>query len=183
MARKSNIDKLPDELRKAIDEKLADPKLTLEQILAHVRELGVETSQSALHRRQQTIEAVGERIRRSKTIADALVERFGDAEDDRVARLNINFVHSAIMDMMGVADDNGEPITLSPMQAMALSKALNELARAKKTEADLVLKMRKEAAEKAVTAAVTEIKRAAPGLTADKVEAMRKAISERVLGA
>jgi uncharacterized protein YoxC len=186
MARKSKIEKLPEALRSEIDRLLADPRFTLDELVAKVKDIGgvdVDLSRSALHRRQQDISVVGERIRRSKDIASALVEKFGEADDDQLARLNNQVLQGAIMAMLTEADDDGQPVTLDAKEVKALAQSLNELSRAKKTEADRVLKVRKEAAEKAADAVEDEIKKAAvPGLTADKISILRKAISDRVLG-
>jgi uncharacterized protein YicC (UPF0701 family) len=175
MAGKSKIKRLPTELREAVEKLLADPALTLEQILDHVKSLGVETSMSALQRHQKSIATVGERIRRSKAIANALVEKFGEADDDKVARLNHQVIQSAIMDLLAVADDDGAPVTLSPMQVMALSKALNELARAKRSETENTLKVRKETAKESAKA-VDNVVSKMPGITKDMAAQIRQAV-------
>jgi hypothetical protein len=183
MARKAEIAKLADELRKAIDEKLADPRYTLDELVVEVRKIAppdaAGLSRSALQRRQQDISIVGERIRRSKDIADALVEKFGEADDDTLARLNNQVVQTTIMELLAAADEDGQPVTLSTKQIADLCKGLSELARAKKTEADRFLKVRAETAEKTITAVDGALKAAKqPGITRE----MRDQINQRVLG-
>jgi uncharacterized protein DUF3486 len=179
MARRSKIEQLPPELRKAIDEKLADTRFTLTQLVGEVRKIGetagVEISRSALGRRQQDIKVVGERIRRSRDIANALVERFGEADDDKLARLNNQVLQTTIMDMLSAADEDGEPVTLTPMQVMALAKSLGELSRAKKTEAERVLKVRREAAQEAA-AKVDEVVAKTPGMSKETVDEIKRNI-------
>lgn len=178
MPRKSKIETLAPDLRQAIDVKLSDPRFTLDMLVDHVKAMGLpeEISRSALHRRQQTIAVVGERIRRSKDIADALVDKFGEAPDDKAGRLNRQFVQSAIMDILSASDDDGEPIQLTPNQVMALSKALGELARAEKSDTDRMIRMRKEVASevanKAADVTERELKKL-PGISKDAVAAIR----------
>ncbi|HEY2070699.1 MAG TPA: DUF3486 family protein [Rhizomicrobium sp.] len=179
MARRSKIAQLPTELRQAIDEKLADPGLTLNQLVEEVRRIGapigLEVSRSALSRRQQDIKVVGERIRRSRDIAEALVEKFGDADDDKLARLNNQVLHTTIMDMLSAADEDGEPVTLTPAQVMALSKALGELSRARKTDSDRLLKERLEIAKKA-SEVVTRTLGKKDGFSKETVDTIKREI-------
>jgi len=176
MPRRSKIAQLDPQLRKEIDELLGQG-VKLEDIVAHMRKLGVDLSKSGVHRYSEKIEVVGERMRRSREIAEALATRFGDAPEDKVLQMNIQFLHSAIMDIMATSDESGAPVQLNPLQAMALAKAVGELARASKTDADRLLKMRKDLAEKAVKAADGAAKKTgAPGLTKDVADAIRQSV-------
>lgn len=178
MGKRSKIEQLLPEKRRIVDELIAHPELKLEDIADHLKSVGIDISKSAVHRYKEKIDVVGERIRRSREIATALVDRFGDAPEDKVLQMNIQFLHSAIMDIMSVGKD-GEPVQLAPLQAMALSKAVGELARASKTDADRLLKVRKETAEKTVNETDKALKAAKqPGLTKE----LRDQIRASVLG-
>jgi hypothetical protein len=181
MARKSKIERAPSEAREKLNEAYRSGRFdTLDKLLDYARTaLGLDVSLSSLHRHTQKLDVVGERIRRSKDMAAALVDRFGDVPENKAARLNIQFLHSAIMDLMSAADDEGEPLELTPVQVMALAKAVSDLARAEKTDADRMLKVRKEAAEEALSAVDEELKKAKqPGLSKETVAAIR----QKVLG-
>ena len=138
-------------------------------------------SRSALGRHVKGLAQVGEQMRRSREIATALVGRFGDEPDNRIARLNIELMHGVVMSTITAAaeaaeGENGEaqPVTLDPEQVMFLSKSLGELARAQKTDTDRMLRLRQELAKDAAKAAETVGK--AKGMTADTIQAITHAI-------
>jgi hypothetical protein len=148
MSRPSKVKRLPPEIREEID-KLLERSVPLDEILAKLRELGVgDVSRSGLGRYKQEIDAVGERIRRSREIADALVRRLGDAPESRQARLNIELMHSVILDLVMNAQD-GEGVTLDPEQAMFLGRAMKDLASAQKSDAEFEVKIRRQVAAEA----------------------------------
>jgi len=182
MSTKSKIEKLPEEKRQFVDALLASPQLTLDQVLEQVRATGIDASRTGLHRRQKDLATVAERIRRSKDVAEVLAAKFEDADDDKLARLNNQVLNSAILEILMEADEEGSPVTLDSKQVMALSKSLNELSRARKTDADRMVKVRAEIADKTITAAVDEVKKVAPGLDKNQVDKLREAISGKVLG-
>lgn len=164
MARKSSIDRLPRELREAIG-RLREDGRTIDQILAHLEQLGGEVSRSALGRHVKTLEAAGERMRQSRAMAEALVTRFGDEPDDRVQRLNIEMLHGIVFQTLlaqGSSEDGGEgedeELVLSPKDAKLLSETLRNLSTAQKVEADRMIKAR-EIALKAAAKAVEEVAR------------------------
>lgn len=155
MPRQSSIKRLPKEIQELIG-KLRENGRTIDEILAKLKELDAGISRSALGRHVKRIDDVGKQIRRSREVADALVRRLGEAPENRQLRLNVEMMHSLFMDLL--IDEDGEPVTLSPKDARFLAGTLNDLARAAKTDADLVVRLRKdimaEAADKAEEAAV-----------------------------
>ena len=183
MARKarhvaSTIDKLPEEVRALIGRLRQDGR-TIDEIMSKLTELDVDVSRSALGRHIKGLAEVGEAMRRSREIATALVGRFGDEPDNRMARLNIEMMHGLVMSTITAAvttGDEGEaqPVTLDPEQVMFLSKSLGELARAQKTDTDRMLKLRQELAKDAAKAAETVGK--AKGMTAETIQAITHAI-------
>lgn len=149
--RPSSIDRMPPEVRDWIG-RLRDQGRTLDEIIAKLRELDVAAlpSRSALHRHLQQAEAVAERLRKSRAVADVIVRRLGDAEPDKTTRLNIELMHQAMFDMMsGVNAEEGEPVTLDPMQVMLLAKALDHLGKASKDDIARTVAIEKRATEKA----------------------------------
>lgn len=150
MSRPSKIDRLPAEIREAIG-RLRERGHTIDEILAHLQTLGVGgVSRSGLGRHVQEIDALGEQLRNSRAVADALVQRFGDAPENRQARLNIELMHALIMKLFIAGD--GEPVQLDAEQAMLISTALRNLATASKSDAELAAKLRKEAEVRALAA-------------------------------
>lgn len=152
MARPSKVDRLDPEIREEIA-KQRERGHTLDEILAHLRRLGVdEISRSGLHRHVQGLDALSEKLARSRTIAEALVRKLGDAPENRTARLNIELMHSCVTDLMLASASNaadGTPITLEPETVHFLAKSLDHLSRASRSDADLTVRLRRELAAEA----------------------------------
>jgi hypothetical protein len=169
--RKSSIDRLPAGLRELIGQ-LRQGGRTIEEIRAKLEELNVRVSKSALARHTQQLDVIGEQIRRSRWVGEALIERLGDAPESRQARLNIEIMHSLILDLL--AGEDGEPVHLTPQSAMLLSDALAKLARAHQADAERELKLRQAIAKE--TAGKVEDLARSEGLTAETVDKFRAAI-------
>jgi len=176
MPKQSTIKRLPPEVRERIGVLLEQGR-TLDEILDALAGLDVQVSRSALHRYKQHIDKVGERIRRSRDMAEALVQRFGDEPESKVARMNIQFLHAAITDVISSAeatDEEGNLVPLDPRSAMELAKALDHLGKASKADADLISRIREEAtkaANKQAASTVSEVGRKAgvPGTVIDQM--------------
>lgn len=181
MVAKSKIERLAPQQREKIDRLLQNPQTTLDDVTQLVAKMGLDDdiSRSALHRRQLKLAVVGERIRRSREMAESLVAKFGDQPDNNVARLNMQFLHSAIMDILAQEDEDGQPVTLEPKQVAALARAVSELARGEKADSERMLKMR--------TALGGDLRKKIEDIAADAGEkpdgaAMLKRIREEVYG-
>jgi hypothetical protein len=153
--RPSSIDVLPDEVKAAIG-KLRLQGRTIDDILAHLHALDLEVSRSSLGRHVKKLAIIGERMKHSRDMATALVDRFGEEPDNRLARLNLEMMHALVLDVMTAqsTDEDGEPVpvTLDAEQVMFLSRSLQSLASAQKTDQDRTLKMRQEIAKEAAKA-------------------------------
>jgi hypothetical protein len=169
--RRSAIDRLPGDIRELIGRLRQDGK-TIEEIRGKLLELDVEVSKSALARHTQRLDVIGEQIRRSRWVGEALIQRLGDAPEARQARVNIELMHSLIMELL--AGEGDEPVQLTPQSAMLLSDALAKLARAHHSDVDRELKIRQSFAKDA--AGKVEVLAKGEGLTAATVEKFRAAI-------
>jgi hypothetical protein len=154
--RPSSIDSLPEET-KALIGKLRLQGRTIDDINNQLRAMDVEVSRSALGRHLQKQAAIGERMKLSRDMATALVDRFGAEPDNRLARLNLEMMHSLVLDVMTrqqINEETGEmmPVELDAEQVMFLSRSLQSLASAQKTDQDRALKMREEIAKEAAKA-------------------------------
>jgi hypothetical protein len=186
MPRKSTVDRLGPEVRDAIG-RLLDEGATLDEILAHLENMSVEVSRSALGRYTQKLAAAGEKLRRSRAVAEALVRRFGDQPESKTARLNIELLHGAILDLFMVEDDaaadaeDGKKKKAGlgdPMGAMLLAKALESLTKASRQDVEFVEKAKKLAAEAAKKQAATAAEQMAreKGLSAATIDAIKASI-------
>lgn len=175
----SSIDKLPQEVRELIGRLRRDQGCTLDQILAKLTELDVEVSRSALGRHVKGLAEIGERMRRSREMAVALVDRFGEQPDDKLQRMNLELMHGVVMSTLTAAGAEGEdgaagPVTFDPESVMFLARSLQSLSSAEKINADRMRRLRQEVVKKAADK-VEEIGRAR-GISAETVREIRAGV-------
>lgn len=179
MARPSSIDRLPPQVREKIG-KLRGLGWTIDQILEHLNTLlDKAPSRSALGRHVHGLDAVAEQMRRSRQVAEALVDRLGEAPESRTARVNIELLHSALLDLfMKAADDGQNILTGDAEQTMFLAKTLDHLARASKTNADFIKQAEERAATRAKTQAAAAVETIARdrGISAETLNAIKSGI-------
>lgn len=149
MGRPSSIDQEPEEVREAIAD-LRRNGHTIDQIVAHLRTMGSDVSRSALGRHIQGLDEALADLRRSREIAEVLVEQHGEGKVSRQAQANIELLHSAILKLNTKAA-TGE-IVIGPKEAMALSISVEKLAAANKRDAEYLAQVRKEIAAEAAKA-------------------------------
>jgi biotin operon repressor len=181
MGRQSSIRRLPAEVRELIGD-LRERGRTIDEVLEKLRELDVEVSRSALGRHVKQLDAIGAEIRRSRTIAEALVRRYGEAPESRTARLNIELMHAFINKLM--ISEDGEIVSLDAKEAMFVATALQKLAQASKQDLDREAVLRQEFAQKLdrkLAEAEAELADGAGSGTADPKEVLRR-IREEVYG-
>lgn len=183
MARPSSITRLPPEIREAIG-RLRDHGKTLDEILEHLRTMEIEVSRSALGRHVQAMEKVGERLRRARTVSEALVRQLGDAPESKTARLNVEIMHSLIFDLLSLGegeDKEGEAVQAmlrEPKALAMISEAVERLTKASRHNADFIeqVERRIAAREKASAAKAAELVAKEKGLTGATIEAIKASI-------
>jgi len=153
----STIDRLPAEVRDLIGG-LRRGGRTIDEILAKLRELDVDVSRSALGRHVKGLAEVTARLQHSRQVAEALVGQFGDEPDNRLARVNLELMHSVVLQAITAAEvdeETGEakPVTFDPESVMFLSRSLQSLASAEKTNSDRIAKAQEAATKKAAVKA------------------------------
>ncbi|MEM5398465.1 phage protein Gp27 family protein, partial [Staphylococcus gallinarum] len=83
-------------------------------IMAKLQELKADVSRSALGRHVKGLAEVGERLRRSRMLAEALTAKFGDQPDDQVGRLNFELMNNMVFEVLtaaaGAEDEEGQPV-------------------------------------------------------------------------
>lgn len=184
MPRPSSIDRLPAEIREAIG-RLREHGKTLDEILDHLRAMEVEISRSALGRHVQAMEKVGERLRRSRAVSEALVRQLGDAPESKTARLNIEMLHSFVFDFLASAEE-AEGDTGAAAQAMLrdpkgvalFAEAVQRLTQASRTNADFVAKVEDRATARAKAGAAKAVEAAgrAQGLSSETIASIKASI-------
>ena len=186
MPRPSSIDKLPPEIRIEIG-RLRGEGHTIDEILGHLADMRshVAVSRSALGRHIKGLDKIGEKMRTSRTVAEALVRELGEAPESKTARLNIELMHGAVMDLF-MRDGDGEPVDAdghaalagNPEGVMMLAKALDHLGRASKSNVEFVTLAEKRAADKARAESAKAVEDVAKdaGLSADTVATIKAKI-------
>lgn len=187
MARPSTVDRLPAEVRAEIG-RLRQNGRTLDEILAHLRKLDgiAPVSRSALGRHIQGMDKLGERIRRSRHVAEAMFKELGDAPESKAASLNIELAHTALLDLFmqggdadGEVDADGKAaLAGNPMGMMLVAKGIDHLASAAKKNADFAEKIEKAAEARAKRDAAATVERIGKesGISAATLDAIKAGI-------
>lgn len=173
---RSKFSRLPPEIRELIGKLRTQRGCTIDEIHAKLTELDVEIGRSSVGRAIQKIDAVAESIQQSRSAAEAIMSRLGDQPESRVARLNIELMHSLLMKLM--IGEDGVPVSLDAREAHFVSSSLQKLSSAAKTDQDRELKIREQLAKEMV-GKLDEAEREAtdagePGLSADRVAQLRR---------
>ncbi|HEX7821056.1 MAG TPA: phage protein Gp27 family protein [Sphingobium sp.] len=160
--RPSSIDRLEPEIRDLIGKLRIDSGWTIDEIHTRLLELDPKSapSRSALGRHVKSLEEIGAQLRQSREVAQALVSQIGDAPEDRVADLNIELMHSMILRLLTATNDTGDgaPIVFMPDEIKFMSQSLQSLAGARKTNVDVVMRVRQETAKAAAKKASEAVK-------------------------
>lgn len=186
MARPSTIDRLPSEIREEIG-RLRDQGRTIDEILGHLRQLDVDVSRSALGRHVQVLDKLGERLRRSRALAEGLARGLGDKPADAVTRASIELLHDAVFELLqdaamadGEEGGDARAIVRNPMAAKMLSQTLEGLVRASRGNVEFVQKIEARIAAATRDKATAAVDRAGQALKLDP--AALKRIREEVYG-
>lgn len=185
MGARSTISKLPAEIRDMIA-RLKEQGCTIDTILAKLSELDVEVSRSALGRHTKRLDQVARKIREKREIATALVARFGDEPDNRLAAANIELMHGVLMDLLTAEPDEEDEeviegderrrVILDPEQAMFLARSLQSLASASKSDQDRIIRLREQLKKEMAAKLDKAAAKSEGGLTADTVTMIKKQV-------
>lgn len=156
MPKRSTVERLPDGARKALEEWLVDfnaGRLPLDEVMTRLEALldfndakARAPSRSAVHRHAQKFAAIGERIKRSQSFADALAREVGpQINDGKGLQVLIQAFQSLAYDMIGNLEDEQ---SLDPENLMFFARSLKDVAGALKTDADRALKIEQETRKK-----------------------------------
>lgn len=176
MGRKSSLRRLPPELFEEVNRLLSEGRATLDEILEHLRGMGVDSvSRSALGRQKQRIDKVAAKLRQSREITASLVQELGaNSTEGEQGRLLVETLRGMIYDHLEARIVEGE--LGDPKSFMALARTLKDMAQANRLDQDFEAKIR-ERVQKETVKAVEDATREA-GLSAETVEA----IKSRILG-
>jgi len=148
MPRVSGFKRLPSEVRDLIGG-LREQGHTIDEIVDALKGLDISVPRATLGDWTKKIDAVAGKMEQSRVMADALVRRFGDAPESKTARLNMQMMHTALYQVLEHSLGEGGASNFTPQEAMQLSKALDHITRAAKTDAEFVAKVKEEARKEA----------------------------------
>jgi len=181
--RPSSIDRLDPEIKDLIGKLRIDHGWTIDEIRSRLLELDPTSavSRSALGRHVKSLQEIGDDLRNSREVANALIAKVGDAPENKTAQLNIELMQSMLMTMMTSvnADGDGKAVKFGPMEVMLLSKTLQQLSSAQKTNVDIVARARDEGRKAALAEAKKKIESGAKDGQIDPEAAAR---AKRLLG-
>lgn len=179
--RPTTIDRMPKEVREKVA-RLRQEGRTIDEIVAVLETLVPEAdmpSRSSVGRHVEKLKRVGERMRESQQLAEALSKNFGDKQTSDLTRASLELLQDIILRTLTESDDAGDGPKFDPKDIMFLATGLEKAAKAGKTDFDQQLATAREierraTAQKAADNAVSEAKKR--GLSAETVHAIKAAI-------
>ncbi len=176
MAARSKVKAMDPALRAELDRLLREDRFSLDEVLTHLRQLAKDPadlpSRSGVGRYAQQFKAISERVRRSQQIADRLVAECGpQIADGKGFQVLVQGFQSLAFDLLANIPE-GE--TLDPENLSFLARAISSVASARKTDADLALRLRQDTAKTAAVAAERVGK--ARGISAETVNEIMHAV-------
>lgn len=172
MGRRSTVKDLDPRIKAEVDAALRDDRLTIDEIVALIREAGGDVSRSAVGRYKQTFDEGMEVYRASQAMAQAWGKRLEEDPESNTAQLARSVLGSVALHTGQAMMQSGEAMPAG--EVMFLAKALDHLSRAELSDTQRILRVRQEVAKQAATAAVKQAK--ASGLSDEAAEQIRQKI-------
>ena len=176
---RSSVDRLPAQLREAVDAAIADGA-TIDEITARIRAEGEDCSRSAVGRYTKDVRDLIRRQQETDRTVKAWAQELGARPEGGTGRVLIETLQSMVLDTMADLRGRGEP---APMQE--LDRLSHILKRIEATEK--LCRERERAAEKAKAEKAAEKAGSAGGaerqggLSAETVAAIHEAVLGRPL--
>lgn len=180
MTRKSTVRQLPPTLRAEVDRLLAAGRYSLDEILAHLRQLGAGApSRSALGRYAQDFEKVAARLRQSREMTRALVQELGpESVESGQGRLLVESMRTLVFEIMNarLAAEDGK---YDAKEIASLAKSARDLSQAMRNEQDFARRIKEEARREMETEMRRKLDNAASSGSLDSAVA---AEARRIMG-
>lgn len=178
MARKSSIDLLPAEIRDALHELLRDPAVSQLKATQKVNALleaeghDERITKSSVNRYSQRMDAIGEKMRQSRQIADMWIGKLGNQPQGQVGKLLNEFTRTMAFETALHMSEGEDPVP--PKLLKELSLSIKHLEEAASVNEKREREIRRQMAEEAATAVDEAAKQ--QGLTADSVAQIKSQI-------
>ena len=182
MGRKSTLRRLQPEIQAEINRILSEGRLTLDELLEHLRGIGVEGVRSALGRQKQKIDKIAAKLRQSREMTEALVREIGPAvEEGQQGRLLVEVLRRLVFDHLEkrLTSEDEESQDIDNQGFFFLAKAIKEMSQANRLDQDFEAKVREriqKETEKKLDAAASRAAAESSGLTPEQALERMKAI-------
>lgn len=179
MGRRGTIAKLPPEIKAECDRLIREGRATIDEIVAHLRQLGAVVPRSTLGDYKKRMEERLRRYREAQEVAGVWVAQLGEQPDSQTGQLLAELLKTVAFRTL--ADMQEQEAGADPAELMLLAKALKDMAGAQKTDLEFRTKLRAawqrelEERAKAAEAEVKEVARSA-GLTAEAEARIREIV-------
>ncbi|MEW5683008.1 MAG: DUF3486 family protein [Pseudomonadota bacterium] len=181
--RRSKIDLLPEEIRRELDAKLRDGRLTQQEVLDYINDLieqsqlppdekeQLKISRSGLNRYSTQMETIGKDLRELREVSNALVAQLGDKPTGDVSRMILEIGRTQLFKAM-MSQSSSEEMDIGMIKdAMLAAQRLEAAAmQSHKREKEIRQLFAAEAAEAAEKVATQQ------GLTIEGVAALKREI-------
>lgn len=181
MPQKGTIAKLPIEIKEEIDRLIREGSVTINDIVAHLRGLGVAVPRSTVGDYKKRMEEKLVRYREAQEVAGIWVARLGEQPDSQAGQLISELLKVLAFEMISQRGGGEGGIETDPMELMLLSKAFDHIASADKKTLDVrkalhaAWKAEAQARAEAAAAEVKEVAKRA-GITDEAAARIRELV-------
>jgi hypothetical protein len=174
MAR-STVSRLDPGIKAELDRLLKEDRYTIDEVTAHLKDMGAQISRSAIGRYHQRFEQIGKRMRESREVAKVWADRLGSEPQGDIGKMVMELLRTLAFDVslaMTEPGDDGEAPKLDPKAINTLALAMQRLEAAGKWNIQREQAMRESLVEEVDKKLATSPRK----LDAEALELVRKAI-------
>ena len=171
---RSSVDRLPDTLREAVDQAIADGA-TIDEITARIRADGEQCSRSAVGRYTKNVRDLIRQQQETDRTIKAWVQELGERPGGDTGLFLIETLRTMVLATMAALSGRGEPASLQDLSRLSLILKRIESTEKLRRDRERAAEKEKAAAEKAAATDAGQAKRQG-GLSPETVAAIREAV-------
>ena len=172
---RSSVDRLPDSLREAVDQAIADGA-TIDEITARIRAEGEDCSRSAVGRYAKNVRELIHRQQETDCAIKAWVQEFGARPEGDAGLLLIETLKTMTLATMARLSGRDEPASLQDLSRLSLILKRIESTEKLRRDRERAAEKEKAAAEKAKAEKAAEKTERQGGLSPETVAAIHEAV-------
>ena len=169
---RSSVDRLPDTLREAVDQAIADGA-TIDEITARIREGGEDCSRSAVGRYAKNLRDLIRQQQETDRVIKAWVQELGERPEGGTGLFLIETLRTMTLATMAALSGRDEPASLQEISRLSLILKRMEATDKLRREGE---RAEKAASEKRKAERAAEKTERQGGLSAETVAAIREAV-------